>query len=101
MTFADKFYSIVSIYIFSSLSYIGEVFCILSVIFLMLSFLGAEGEVNRWTFMPSLFYSGIVVVINAFCVIHDYIVLKDHWNEPYQENVVRLSDKSEGRVLHA
>ncbi len=99
MTFADKFYSIVSIYIFSSLSYIGEVFCILSVVFLMLSFLGAEGEVNRWTFMPSLFYTGIVVVINAFCVIHDYIVLKDHWNEPYQENVVSLSDKSDFQII--
>ena len=99
MTFSDKFYSILSVYILSSLSYIGEIFCILSVVFIMLSFMGIEGKVTRWTFIPSLIFTGIVAVINTICVIHDHTMLKAHWSEPFKENAVRLSDKSDFQIF--
>ena len=56
MSFADKFHSVIFIYFLSSLSYICEILCILSVIFIMISFLGVKGEVTRKTFIPGFIY---------------------------------------------
>lgn len=95
MSFADKFYSVLLVYVLSSLSYIGEILCILSVIFIMISFLGIKGEVTRKTFIPGYIFAGIVIVVNGLCVIHDFLVLRPHWNEAYRENAVALSDKDD------
>ena len=59
MSFADKFYSVLLVYVLSSLSYIGEILCILSVIFIMISFLGVKGEVTRKTFIPGYIFAGM------------------------------------------
>lgn len=99
MSFADKFHSVIFIYFLSSLSYICEILCILSVIFIMISFLGVKGEVTRKTFIPGFIYAGIVIVVNGLCIIHDFLVLKPHWKEAYRENAVSLSDKNDFRII--
>ena len=95
MTFADKFYAILNTYILSTLSYIGESFCILSIILIMLCFLGRVGTFTKKSIYPVLAFVGIGTILNIYSVCHDYFVMRNHWNEPFQENIVRLTDKSE------
>ncbi|MBQ8951557.1 MAG: GHKL domain-containing protein [Eubacterium sp.] len=99
MTCIDKFYSVLSVYFFSSISYIGEVLCILSAIFIMLCFLGAEGNVTLRTFVPGFIYTGIVIAVNALCVIHDFVVLRPMWNEVFKEGTVRLSVETDFKMF--
>ena len=94
ITCGDKFISIIFKSMLSIVSYIGEGFCILSVLMIMLSFLGKEGKVTRKTFIPIFSMMGIVAGINVFCVIHNYLALKDVWYEPYEEGVISLVDAS-------
>ena len=75
MTLIEKISSGFYTYIIPSLSYIGEVLCILSVIFIMITFLGREGKVTRWTFIPGLIYIGIVSIVNILFAGKDFHVL--------------------------
>ena len=75
MTLIEKISSGFYTYIIPSLSYIGEVLCILSVIFIMMTFLGREGKVTRWTFIPGLIYIGIVSIVNILFAGKDFHVL--------------------------
>ena len=93
MTCADQFKLILSNNILSIFSYIGEGFCILSVVMIMIAFLGAEGRITRKTFTPVIVMVGIITGINSYCIIHDYIVLRKVWTEPYIEGMVHLTDK--------
>ena len=95
ITFADKFYAILNTYILSTLSYIGESFCILSIILIMLCFLGRVGTFTKKSIYPVLVFVGIGTILNIYSVCHDYFVMRNHWNEPFQESIVRLTDKSE------
>ena len=75
MTVMGNLYSILSKYLIPSFSYVGEVFCIFSVIFIMISFLGCEGKVTRWTFIPGIVYIIIIAVMNILFADHDLSIL--------------------------
>ncbi len=97
MTNADIFYKLLINNTLSIVSYVGECFCVLSVFIIMLCFLGKdrEGRITHKTVIPFIVMVGIVTCVNNYCIIHDYVVLKRVWNEPYIEGAVSLADKSD------
>ena len=75
MIIVGSLFPFISTYIFPILSYIGEVFCALSVIFIMICFLGREGEVTKYTFLPGAIYVGLVTILNAIFRGHNLNIL--------------------------
>ena len=94
MTCKEMFWQMFGGSVLSCISYIGEGFCILSVIMLMMWFLGSEGKITGKTFMPVWIMAGGVTGINLICLIYNYFVLMKTWNEPYVESSVKFLERS-------
>ena len=98
MTCMDKFHTIINTGVLSFFSYIAECFCILTVVMIMLCFLGREGNITGKSVIPLVAFLGAGTCINIFMIIHDYLALKDHWNEPFFEGKIKLIDRSQFNI---
>lgn len=98
MTCMDKFHTIINTGVLSFFSYIAECFCILTVVMIMLCFLGREGKITGKSVIPLVAFLGAGTCINIFMIIHDYLALKDHWNEPFFEGKVKLINRSQFNI---
>ena len=100
MTCGDKFFSILSMSFLSIIGCIGESLAILSVIMIMICFLGKEGTITKKTFVPIFIFLGIGMSFNTLAVLHDYLILKPNWNEIYEAADLKLSNQSAINVIN-
>ena len=94
MTCGAKFFSILQDSMLAIVGYTGEWLAILSVIMIMICFIGKEGSFNRKTLLPVFVSMIIGFSLNMFTVIHDYFVLKPSWNEKYETGIGIISERS-------
>ncbi|SKA63361.1 GHKL domain-containing protein [Eubacterium uniforme] len=94
MTCGDKFFSILQDSILAIVGYTGEWAAILSVIMIMICFIGKEGSFNRKTLMPVFASMVIGFSLNMFTVIHDYLILRPSWNEKYEKGMGIISEQA-------
>ena len=99
MTNRDLFFSILTYRSYTILDYVAGVFAALSVIIILLCFLGRKGKLSKATFVPLLVFLGLGFGFHLFCVFHDYLKLYRIWNEPCLENPVGLIGAKSSKTL--